>query len=782
MSLASRFRRDAYRLSIMIAKAVVCSVRTPRHLGFVTVLLLNCLTTEAGADDTEANKLFVESFRLVQQADSITVTDERIPLYEKAVALLDQIVERYPTTNIGVQLLTGQPIGTFDEKQIRERLAAWQAEDSWETCLRSPTSECLLDEAVKIATKRSEAVTSQYPIQEIVTELTKHKAFDKAAQISRALNVGDARLDALVTIAEGAAQERQSGRVNTLLDEGIVNLKDLQPGTLTHWNAERFTKLAIELQRPELVTQILNMQTGVQKTQLLVEATKQYAKLPTTNGNSFLEPAIAAISVIPWNTQNGLVIDSEFASILARSGRFDLALQYVDTSNHPISSAYALAMDLAPDYGSDPKLDAFVQGLLARIKAGPNDSQYGQSEAPIDDPERAKLDFALGNSDDAEERLSQWLKTNPDKLQIILDVAKLAEMKGKNELSRSAYALGHAVARVAVERARPDCMYGSKFTPASAKDLFADGAAIDTFVELSEDAARVGDRDVAENWLHEGEAVILEVSQQKDAWPSTCSDRSKIQALTILATHSYALSFGDTAKEMAGRAISLVQTLAPPGKYSNEHGYGPTTSDVPVFLLAMAEAQMQRGDQNAVLQTIEAMGDLIGRLNFQDPRDILRGAALLYRTGYREKAAAIERDLMKDLSTGKGPDAETWITYGLGEIAAGDREKGEAKIEWAVDNLVSEAGQYYNNSYQQWERVLEAVDELIAGGSLKLSQSTIQRVKDASSDRSRRISSLIDAALAAGDVGTALAALQFDGGPANQDAVRVLSDAAAGLM
>ena len=85
------------------------------------------------ADDTEnANELLVEAVQLLQSAEGATNAAERLRLSEEALGNLNEIVKRYPSTDLAVKLITGQAIGNISLESVAK---AVEEENTGEVCL-----------------------------------------------------------------------------------------------------------------------------------------------------------------------------------------------------------------------------------------------------------------------------------------------------------------------------------------------------------------------------------------------------------------------------------------------------------------------------------------------------------------------------------------------------------------------------------------------------------------------------------------------------------------------
>jgi uncharacterized protein (TIGR03067 family) len=88
-------------------------------------MILLCVwagVTCAMADDkAAANKIFVETVQLLKQAAAAKPSDA-VGLYEKALRNLDSIVANYPSSDLAVQIISGQAIGQVSRIGIEKAL------------------------------------------------------------------------------------------------------------------------------------------------------------------------------------------------------------------------------------------------------------------------------------------------------------------------------------------------------------------------------------------------------------------------------------------------------------------------------------------------------------------------------------------------------------------------------------------------------------------------------------------------------------------------------------
>ena len=102
---------------------------------FSLLLLLAVLFPPAPtrADEAaESRRLLVEAVRLAKQAETAPSLAREIEMLAEAVGRLDTIILRYPSTEVALDIITGNRIGAFDPAGLRRSLT--------EARLRDPSS------------------------------------------------------------------------------------------------------------------------------------------------------------------------------------------------------------------------------------------------------------------------------------------------------------------------------------------------------------------------------------------------------------------------------------------------------------------------------------------------------------------------------------------------------------------------------------------------------------------------------------------------------------------
>ena len=81
-----------------------------RRLFLVCAMFLSVVSASAD-ESAKANKLLVEAARLTQSLSTNQTLTEQLTILEEALAKLNEIVEKHPSTDLAVKLITGQEIG-----------------------------------------------------------------------------------------------------------------------------------------------------------------------------------------------------------------------------------------------------------------------------------------------------------------------------------------------------------------------------------------------------------------------------------------------------------------------------------------------------------------------------------------------------------------------------------------------------------------------------------------------------------------------------------------------
>ena len=96
---------------------------------------LKAATTDCGTDDNaQANRLFVEAAKLMQQAEQAKQEGERLGCLVKAQAYLEEIIECKSSSDLAVQLISGQEIGNDSMVGLEARIKIAEKNTDTKNC------------------------------------------------------------------------------------------------------------------------------------------------------------------------------------------------------------------------------------------------------------------------------------------------------------------------------------------------------------------------------------------------------------------------------------------------------------------------------------------------------------------------------------------------------------------------------------------------------------------------------------------------------------------------
>lgn len=140
---------------------------------FTLTIFILCLTLIFGTakiafaeDDTsKANRLFVEAVQLIQLSENSISDAKKLELIEKALGIISNIIENYPSSDLAVKLITNEPIGNININEVRASVENIRNKAAIEICYSVPTPQCIfliaLAEVRKLApSDRSDGLTS----------------------------------------------------------------------------------------------------------------------------------------------------------------------------------------------------------------------------------------------------------------------------------------------------------------------------------------------------------------------------------------------------------------------------------------------------------------------------------------------------------------------------------------------------------------------------------------------------------------------------------------------
>lgn len=97
--------------------------------------------------ESRANLLFVEAAKLIGAAEKETGAVRKLELLKSPQRKLDRIVDRHPSTNLAVKLVSGQEIGTISLAGLTDAIEVV----TLISCPQAPTFSCMLSMATATA-------------------------------------------------------------------------------------------------------------------------------------------------------------------------------------------------------------------------------------------------------------------------------------------------------------------------------------------------------------------------------------------------------------------------------------------------------------------------------------------------------------------------------------------------------------------------------------------------------------------------------------------------------
>ena len=174
------------------------------------------LASSAMADATaSSNRLMVGAAQLFEAAQNEPSLERRTELLRQAQRKLEEIIKQFPSSDLAVKLITGQPVGYISLSAIRkqardtgEKLIAirTEAKRRKESCIASPTYSCLIDQSLAVSEKITHEPSRDTVLRTIATVQANAGAFE----------------DALVTTATITAQSSKS---HVLRHIGVLQAK-----------------------------------------------------------------------------------------------------------------------------------------------------------------------------------------------------------------------------------------------------------------------------------------------------------------------------------------------------------------------------------------------------------------------------------------------------------------------------------------------------------------------------------------------------------------------------
>lgn len=168
---------------------------------YVSVFVVILIISGCGGDPNEqANKLFVEAKGLIELSKNKDLV-ERWQLLETAETNLREIIKEYPSSNLAVQLSSGQSIGDISLKRVEELSALPK-------CLKSLKRKCLINQSIKIINNSSIDISKRaHYLGYCAGILSRNRLFDESNRIA------DQAYEVAKNIPFGEQRDRALSRV-----------------------------------------------------------------------------------------------------------------------------------------------------------------------------------------------------------------------------------------------------------------------------------------------------------------------------------------------------------------------------------------------------------------------------------------------------------------------------------------------------------------------------------------------------------------------------------------
>ena len=120
--------------------------------GRAAIFFVVCLLSfpAVAHDPSGANRLLVDAVQLTQTAKTTTSPEQRYQVLRRAVENLNAIVQRYPSTDLAVKLITGQAIGTLSPSTVQTMVKDTRIELAEKYKKLAPTLTSLIERTVAV--------------------------------------------------------------------------------------------------------------------------------------------------------------------------------------------------------------------------------------------------------------------------------------------------------------------------------------------------------------------------------------------------------------------------------------------------------------------------------------------------------------------------------------------------------------------------------------------------------------------------------------------------------
>lgn len=171
----------------------------------------------AEGDTSKANRLFVEAVQLIQLSENSISDAKKLELIEKALGIITNIIENYPSSDLAVKLITNEPIGNININQVRASVESIRNKAAIEICYSDPTPQCIFLIALAEVRKLARSARSDGLIS-IANAQARLGDFKAAITTAKMIEEADVRSNTFSSIVQYQAE---AGNIT----DAIENLK-----------------------------------------------------------------------------------------------------------------------------------------------------------------------------------------------------------------------------------------------------------------------------------------------------------------------------------------------------------------------------------------------------------------------------------------------------------------------------------------------------------------------------------------------------------------------------
>jgi hypothetical protein len=113
-------------------------------LGFFLLLVFSAANPASVSASPIANRLFVETVQLIQSADATLNEDEKLERLGNALSKLNRIIDKHPTSDLAVRLISGQEIGSVSLALVSAAVKDLKEKKLVKNCATAPSASCVL--------------------------------------------------------------------------------------------------------------------------------------------------------------------------------------------------------------------------------------------------------------------------------------------------------------------------------------------------------------------------------------------------------------------------------------------------------------------------------------------------------------------------------------------------------------------------------------------------------------------------------------------------------------